>query len=257
MTAGATSTSRGVPVDALDEIDSTNLEAMRRAAAGERGPLWISARRQRSGRGRSGRDWISAPGNLAATLLVSPVCPPAALHQLSLVTGVALHDALTALAPAADVAALRLKWPNDLMIGPAKLAGILVETSTFHGETVAAIGVGVNVAHAPHVPGRPTARLIDLAPAIMVDELLDPIDCSIARWFETWRGGEGFAAVRKGWLERCVAIGTPIVVHALQVNAFGSFAGIDDDGALLLRDEQRRIHRYTAGDVRLTAIADE
>jgi BirA family biotin operon repressor/biotin-[acetyl-CoA-carboxylase] ligase len=251
MTAGATSTSRGVVVDALDEIDSTNLEAMRRAGAGERGPLWIAAGRQLSGRGRSGREWVSAPGNFAATLLVCPECPPAALHQLSIVAGVALHDALTALAPASHAAAIRLKWPNDVMVGLAKLAGILVETSTLRGQTVAAIGIGINITYAPSISGRATTRLIDWAPHATSETLLDPIDRSLAAWFETWRGGEGFAAVRGAWLQRSVAIGTPIVVHASGDRVAGSFAGIDDDGALLLRDEEHRVHRYTAVDVGL------
>lgn len=251
MTAGATSTSRGVVIDALDEINSTNLEAMRRAAAGERGPLWISARRQLEGRGRSGRDWVSAPGNLAATLLFCPVCPPAALHQLSIMAGVGLHDALTVLGAAANAPPIRLKWPNDVMLGSGKLAGILVETSIFRGQTVAAIGVGINIAYAPSIPGRDTARLIDVAPEVTPDGLLEFIDRSLAGWLDTWRGGEGFAAVRGAWLERSVAIGTPIVVHASKVGVVGSFAGIDEDGALLLRDDEHRIHRYTAVDVGL------
>jgi BirA family biotin operon repressor/biotin-[acetyl-CoA-carboxylase] ligase len=251
MTAGSDSTSRGVAIDALDQIDSTNLEAMRRAAAGETGPLWITARLQRHGRGRSGRDWISRHGNFAATLLLRPDCPPAVLHQLSMVAGVALHAALTSLVPNIDTAALRLKWPNDVMLGPGKLAGILVETSTFRGETVAAIGIGVNVAFAPEIPDRATASLNEIEPQATAEALLDPIDAALAHWCETWRGGAGFATVRRAWLGRSIAIGTPVVVHALGAGVSGAFAGIDDDGALLLEDRQHRIRRYTAADVLL------
>src|SRR5580658_542086 len=126
----------------LDAVDSTNAEALRRARAGERGPLWIVARTQSAGRGRA---WESAAGNLHATLLLSDPAPPAAAPQLGFVAALALHDAAHAAAPALDLA---LKWPNDLLCGGRKIAGILIE-----GEgvpLVVAIGIGVNCRTHPH-----------------------------------------------------------------------------------------------------------
>src|SRR5690554_3771667 len=79
---------------AFDEIDSTNAEGMRLAGTGETGPVWIWARTQTLGRGRSGRTWTSVPGNLYASLLIQLDCPSDAVHQLSLVAGVAAFDAL-------------------------------------------------------------------------------------------------------------------------------------------------------------------
>ena len=114
----------------LDEVDGTNAEAMRRVLAGERGRLWISADRQLSGRGRSGRSWASAPGNLFASVVATLDCPPAAAGQLSLVAGVAAIDAIRR---AGEVPGLRLKWPNDILVGNAKAGGILVESTSQPG----------------------------------------------------------------------------------------------------------------------------
>ena len=83
------------------------------------------ARRQTQGRGRSGRQWASEPGNLYASLLQALACPPAVVHQLSLLAGVAVIDAIAAAAGDTRIAGLRLKWPNDVLIGEAKCAGIL------------------------------------------------------------------------------------------------------------------------------------
>jgi BirA family biotin operon repressor/biotin-[acetyl-CoA-carboxylase] ligase len=112
----------------LDSVGSTNREAFALAEAGETGPLWIMARRQTAGRGRGDRPWVSVPGNLHASLLIRLGCPPTAMPQLSLVAGVAVVDAIRE-AAGGRPAGLRLKWPNDVLIGQAKCAGILVETS--------------------------------------------------------------------------------------------------------------------------------
>src|ERR1700712_3772231 len=90
----------GVRLIALDEIGSTNTEAMTLARGGETGPLWITARRQSAGRGRRGRAWISEPGNLYATFLLSDAALPTRAAELSFVAALAVHDAVTACAPA-------------------------------------------------------------------------------------------------------------------------------------------------------------
>jgi BirA family biotin operon repressor/biotin-[acetyl-CoA-carboxylase] ligase len=116
----------------LDHVGSTNREAFALAEAGVSGPLWIMARRQSAGRGRSDRQWVSAPGNLHASLLICLDCPATAVAQLSLLAGVAAIDAIRRAAVAGggvEPIGLRLKWPNDILIDGAKCAGILVETS--------------------------------------------------------------------------------------------------------------------------------
>jgi len=123
----------------LEEAGSTNSEAFARALAGEIGPLWIMARRQSHGRGRSGRQWASEPGNLYASLLQRVVCRQSVVHQLSLVAGVATVEAIVA-AAGAPIAGLRLKWPNDVLIGAAKCAGILPESQMAAASSEAAGG---------------------------------------------------------------------------------------------------------------------
>ena len=112
------------PIEAYDELDSTNAEARRLAEQGERGPLWIVASEQTGGRGRHGRQWVSEPGNLYATRLFAIAAEPAVATQLSFVAAVAVREAVTKLFP--DISP-RIKWPNDLLIDGAKFCGLLPE----------------------------------------------------------------------------------------------------------------------------------
>ena len=240
------------PVVNFGDIDSTNAEAMRRIIGGARGPLWIAAERQVSGRGRSGRAWTSEAGNHYASLLLAPGCATAAAHQLSLVAGVAVFDAVQAVAAEAGAApdGLRLKWPNDVLIGAAKLAGILVESQACgDGALMAVIGAGINLAHAPADAGRGATCLlahgIDVTPARM----LGALDRALSGWLECWRSGHGFDAVRSAWLARGMAPGTQISVHAAHGLASGTFAGLDADGALRLKGPDGLLTRVTFGDV--------
>src|SRR5262249_23629392 len=128
----------------------TNAEALAHAAAGERGPLFIVAERQTAGRGRRGRAWASEVGNLYATLLVVDPAPPVASPQVCFVAALALHDAVLDACAGLAPARLKLKWPNDLLLDQAKVAGILVEGMTLAGGEIAvAIGTGVNCVQHP------------------------------------------------------------------------------------------------------------
>src|SRR5580704_18483737 len=111
----------GVRLVAHDEIGSTNAEALRLMRLGEQGPLWITAGRQSAGRGRRGRNWISPPGNLYASLLLTDPGPARHWPQISFVAALAVHDAVMKVAP--ELApVLALKWPNDILLAGAKLA---------------------------------------------------------------------------------------------------------------------------------------
>lgn len=119
----------GFRLSAHDTLASTNTEALTRARDGEGGPLWVTARQQTAGRGRRGNEWVSTPGNLYATLLVSEPAAPEDAPQLSFVAGLAACDAIVACAPDLH-AGLALKWPNDVLHRMQKLAGILIESET-------------------------------------------------------------------------------------------------------------------------------
>lgn len=234
-------------------LDSTNAEAMRRALAGERGPLWIVADRQTGGRGRSGRSWVSGTGSLHASLLtVLPVSAPEAA-QLSLVAGVAVVDAIRAAMALEENAALRLKWPNDILIGRAKAGGILVESSVVPGGLAAVIGIGINVKTHPGGLDRPATHLGAHGAAPDPATLQSCLGDSLARWLEVWDAGKGFYAIREAWLARGGPVGERLTVNTGQGPVEGVFRGLAPDGALLIGDQNGAEQRYSFGDVTLPA----
>jgi BirA family biotin operon repressor/biotin-[acetyl-CoA-carboxylase] ligase len=243
----------------LEEVGSTSTEAFKRAEAGERGPLWVVARRQTQGRGRSGRSWGSEPGNLYASLLQTLACPPSAVHQLSLLAGVAVLDAIRSAARGARIEGLRLKWPNDVLIGQAKCVGILPEcVSGADGQEVTAvIGIGINLAWHPTDLGRPATHLAAHGVEVTTDAMLQELAMSMQRWIDAWQGGAGFAQVRAAWLERAGPVGETATVDTGAERIGGSFLGLDADGALLLRDVHGLQRKVTYGDVTLVEPARE
>ena len=165
--------------------------------------------------------------------------PPA--PALALVAGLAAIEAVEVAAPDAP---LLLKWPNDLMLGDAKLAGILLERT---GDRVV-VGFGVNLAAAPVISGRKTASL---AGAIAPQAFAPLIAASFVRLLAAWRTADP-AAFAQAWLTRAHPIGTPLEVHAGPDNRIaGRFDGIDPDGALRLRRDDGEIMLIRAGDVSL------
>jgi BirA family biotin operon repressor/biotin-[acetyl-CoA-carboxylase] ligase len=230
----------------LDEVDSTNAEALRRARAGARGPLWIAAAQQTAGHGRRGRAWISPPGNLYASLLLTDPAPSAAAPQLAFVAALAVHDACGALAPglAADLA---LKWPNDVLCRGAKIAGILIEGE---GEPVTvAIGIGVNCRHHPSAVEHEATDFAEHGAAVAAPALLGALREAMATRLRQWDRGAGFAAIRAGWLARAGGIGRAIRVRLTEREASGHFEAIDEAGRLILRLGDGRREAISAGEV--------
>jgi biotin-[acetyl-CoA-carboxylase] ligase BirA-like protein len=178
------------PVIRLDSVDSTNAEALRRARAGERGPLWVVAASQSAGRGRRGRAWAAPPGNLYASLLLVDPAPAAVAPQLAFVAGLAVHDACAALAPGlAD--GLTLKWPNDLLCRGAKIAGILIEGEggPIANPVVAVIGIGVNCRHHPDGVEHPATDFAAQGAAVEPVALFDTLRRTMAARGVGPRGG--------------------------------------------------------------------
>ena len=236
MSKGGLST--GASLAVFDEIDSTSLESRRRAAAGERGPVWIVARRQTAGYGRRGGTWLQNPGDLAATLLFEPGAPLEQLSLLSLAAGVAVAETLAAIAPGA---AFELKWPNDVMADGAKIAGILVESLDTNGaQPLVSVGVGVNLADAPKISDYPTASLReclsrDRAPASAPEPLgfLDDLDRRLGAVLRLWRRG-GSRPIIERWTSRAYGLGAIARISAPGGAAAGAIVGVDDTGALIL-----------------------
>lgn len=225
-----------MPIETVFETGSTNDDLIARAAAGAPEGLWLRAEVQTGGKGRQGRAWMSPPGNLYASTLVRllPADPPA--PTLALVSAVALHEAVSLYA--SDV---QVKWPNDLLAGGAKLAGILLERS---GDAVV-IGFGVNLAHHPDGLERPVTSLTRLSdsapePGVFVELLSE----TFARWLGRWRG-EGLAPVRRAWLAAAHPVGTALSTSEGE----GLFDGLDEAGALRLRLADGSLRTIHAGDV--------
>jgi BirA family transcriptional regulator, biotin operon repressor / biotin---[acetyl-CoA-carboxylase] ligase len=230
----------------LDDIDSTNAEALRRTRLGERKPLWIVARRQSAGRGRRGRAWLSLPGNLHATLLLVDPAPAPAVPQLSFVASLALHDAVSATA-ALLVPLLALKWPNDLLCAGKKIAGILIE-----GEgvpTAAAVGFGVNCCSHPQDVEFPATDLAATGSQVTAEALLDHLDAAMERRLNQWRRGDGFSAIRADWLDHAAGRGGTLRVRLADREITGTFETIDEAGRLLLRHRDGTLEAVAAGDV--------
>lgn len=235
------------PVVSLAQIDSTNDEARRRAETGARGPLWLTAERQTSGRGRYGRTWESASGNLAATFLFSPGLTADACAKLSFVAAMAVVDVLDSYVPGRA----QVKWPNDVLIAGSKVAGILLEAGGAQSQGQPewlAIGIGINLVAAPGETPFPATALADhLAvppgPATMLAGLNGSLNARLAQFF-----GEGFAPVREAWLARACGLSGPIHVKLADCTIDGVFEGLDPDGALLVRDGAE-LRRVRAGEV--------
>jgi BirA family biotin operon repressor/biotin-[acetyl-CoA-carboxylase] ligase len=228
----------GIGREVHDVLDSTNAEALRRAAAGEAGPLWIMALSQTAARGRRGRTWASPAGNFGATLLIRP---PGDAALRSFVAALGLFDAMVAVTGRPELFAL--KWPNDVLLGGRKLAGILLEA--VNGGALA-VGVGVNLATAPE-PGTleagavPPVSLSEATGlAIGAEDFLDQLAPAVAAW-EDRLADEGFAPVRSAWLARATRLGEPIVARLPGRTLEGRFETVDARGALVLATDAGRV----------------
>ena len=237
----------------LTETGSTNTRALERADQGAISGTWVIADRQSAGRGRSGRSWVSPAGNLHASLILRDVFPLERAAQLALVSGVALHAALSAAGAGELSGRLELKWPNDVLLGRHKLGGILVESSVAGRDrgALAVIGIGLNLAHHPETPEFAATSLgaegLNVAPM----NFLPSLDASMQEWIGTWASGDGFDLVRAAWLERSLPVGTALSVNSGQGVLRGSFAGLAADGALLITPAPGVQQTVTFGDVAL------
>ena len=229
-----------------ETLGSTNAEALALSRAGERGPLWITAASQTAGRGRRGSAWVSKPGNLYASLLLTEPSVPAQAPQLSFVAALALHDAVAACAPSLGPA-LKVKWPNDLLLGGAKLAGILIEGENAPVLTVV-IGIGVNCAHHPDDTPFPATDLAAARVLVTPEQTFAALTEAMHRRLAQWARGEGFAAIRADWLKRAAGLGQDVRVRLPEREFSGLFQGLDDAGRLLVA-QGGTVTPVTAGEV--------
>src|SRR5271170_440754 len=211
---GPRAASAGYRLTAFDSIGSTNAEAMARAREGERGPLWFVTSEQTAGRGRRHRPWIAPRGNLASSILEVIEISPSVAATLGFAAGLALEAALQKVSieaslrsAGADHMKFSLKWPNDVLAGPQKLAGILQEAETVaDGRLAVVVGIGTNIVAAPEGTPTPATSLAALGVHIGAGELFAILSDAWTQFRGIWNDGRGFGEIRKLWLERAAGL---------------------------------------------------
>ena len=229
-----------------EEVDSTNRLAADAARAGEASGLVVRARSQRRGRGRQGRTWSAAPGDaLLASFLLRPRIKPESLPRVTLAAGLAVCEAArrAGLSP-------WIKWPNDVLIGRKKLAGILCEFIPGSPPGIV-VGIGINL-RTNRLPPEIASRAAEWNAGS--DDVLVAVAERLVR---------EVAAIEAGhWDDvrgRCEAAMTPMLGRSITVGrgSVASAIGLDEDGALLVRSSGESSRRVVAGDVHLGTEALE
>jgi BirA family biotin operon repressor/biotin-[acetyl-CoA-carboxylase] ligase len=235
------------------EIASTNSALLAQFAEGTvpAEGYWLVADRQTAGRGRAGRVWTDGFGNFMGSTAVALRDGPALPQTLALVAGVSVHRALMRVVP--GLADLMLKWPNDLLVGEAKLGGILLERQ----RDAVVVGIGINLGAAPEVPGRRTTSLAALGHVVSRDTFASALAAVWAEDLTTWHQG-GWPALREAWLARALPRGTLLGVNLTEEGqVIGAFAGLEPDGAVLLCLADGAVRAIHAGDVELIGASGE
>lgn len=219
----------------FETVESTSDLCVTLAQAGEPTGLAVLARRQTHARGSRGRDWQTLPGNLALSVLLRP--SHSEVGHWALLAAVALADALS-------VAPVRLKWPNDILLDGRKLGGILVDTAWVPAGGIAwlVIGFGANLKAAPNLPD------VTLMPDVLDTRL---VAHRVLERLDHWAGllaRDGFGPVRQAWLNRGPALGDLLRLTLGRDRIAGTFAGLADNGALLLQSGGK-VHAFATGQV--------
>jgi BirA family biotin operon repressor/biotin-[acetyl-CoA-carboxylase] ligase len=265
---GPKAAARGYRLNGFDTIGSTSTEAARAATTGDAGDVWFAALRQTEGRGRRGRAWETASGNLAASLLVVPDCDPAVTATLGFVAGVAMNRALRRLVPDAVVkqgidgadgpgrSRIALKWPNDVLADGAKLCGILLEAQKRpDGSMAIVIGMGVNIVAAPEGLPYPATSLHALGYDISAETVFAALSDAWVDTIEVWNSGRGIGDVLSLWRDVAAGIGAEVAVQRDGEVVRGVFETIDEAGRLIVRANDNRRIAITAGDVHFGGTA--
>jgi BirA family transcriptional regulator, biotin operon repressor / biotin---[acetyl-CoA-carboxylase] ligase len=238
------------PVRHYTTIDSTNLEARRLFDKGERGKYLIVADEQTAGRGRLERPWVSARGNLYSTLVLPVEVPAQNVPQISFVAALAVFAVVQEFSKTPP----KLKWPNDVLVRGAKIAGILCETISTLPNTLA-IGCGINVSHSPIGLAYPATSLTAEGAATDRDKVLNVYDNAMASCLNMWNNGQNFAFFRNLWMKHAIGIGETITMTTGTQHLTGTFEAITEQGAVMLKPPHGPPHILHAGDMHIPSLA--
>ena len=260
---GHRAVSAGYRLTAFDSTGSTNTEALARARAGVRGPMWFVTSEQTAGRGRRHRPWIAPRGNLASTVLEVMDVSAAVAATLGFAAGLAIETALQKVSVEASLRSagseemkFSLKWPNDVLAGRQKLVGIALEAEAVADNRLAVVvGIGTNVVAAPEGMPTPATSLAALGVNIGAEELFAVLsDC----WVEfrgIWDQGRGFGEIRRLWLERAAGLGRRVAIHTGGTIVEGTFDTVDERGCMIVRTPDGKRVPISAGDVYFGSVA--
>jgi BirA family transcriptional regulator, biotin operon repressor / biotin---[acetyl-CoA-carboxylase] ligase len=238
-----------IPTRHYSTIDSTNLEARRLFDAGEPGPLFLLADEQTAGKGRLDRNWASLRGNCYSTLILPLAAEIAVVPQIGFVVALAVADVVGNY----DIKA-QLKWPNDVLVGGAKIAGILCEVLSQQPLTIA-IGCGINVAHAPTGLTYPATCLVAKGATATRDDVFQSYSNALAYWLDLWNKGENFPTIRTAWTNLAIGIGETITMTTGTQHLTGTFEAITEQGAVMLKPPHGPPHILHAGDMHIPSLA--
>ncbi len=231
------------------ETDSTNTRAKELAVRGAPDGALVLSEKQTKGRGREERNWFSpSRDGIYLSLILRPSIPPGEAPVITLLTAVAVAETLLSLTRLK----IAIKWPNDILVGGKKLAGILTEMTT-QGDSIdyVVVGLGLNV-NMPRFPD----DIRDKATSILIETGKRFSRVRIIReylkWYETYYEvfkNIGFEPIRKRWRELTNMIGQQITVEMIDKRYSGEVQDIDKDGALIITDRTGKSHRIIFGDV--------
>lgn len=229
-------------IEFVQATGSTNADLAARLAQGDyvAEGAWLVADRQTAGKGRLGREWQDGAGNFMGSTVVRLRDGDPSPETLALLAGLAVRDAI-----GPRIAAV-LKWPNDVLVDGAKLAGILLERA---GDAVI-VGVGVNLVKAPQVAGRTTTSLADLGSDVGRDAFAAALAQQFATDLDRWRS-YGLGPILSRWTAAGHPVGTPLEIDDQGRRLTGTFAGLTDTGALQLRLADGSLRAIHAGEVRI------
>ena len=225
--------------------------------------MWFVTSEQTAGRGRRHRPWIAPRGNLASSILEVIDVSPAVAATLGFAAGLALEAALQKVsveaalrAAGSDDMKYSLKWPNDVLAGREKLAGILLEAEAVAGGRLGVVvGIGTNVIAAPEGTPTPATSLAALGVHIGAEELFAVLSDSWAEFRGIWDQGHGFGEIRRLWLERAAGLGRGVAIHSGGTIVEGTFDTVDEQGCMIVRTSDGKRVPISAGDVYFGSVA--
>ncbi len=222
----------GVGARFFNECDSTNKLAAELAASGDKGPVWITAGCQTTGRGRQGKVWTSKPGNLYTSLLFSPQLKPMDAGALPFITALAVRDTFVKLGlPSEQV---QCKWPNDILVNGKKASGILIESSAKGGAYLdhVIVGVGMNLLHSPSDAAfKATSFFEETGKTVEVQNALQILSHALKERLDKWDIGD-FTPIKQEWTENAWGLGQTREIRTANSTFEGTLLGLDEQGGL-------------------------